>query len=160
MEKRLEVDIQVIIHATEDLEKIFAALVVAVVLLAGCSQQPGYLAEQETQNPAPQGNTNTQNENPFPSPGDYTPPQEEPEEIPDEPAPAEPQEPPAQQPQVREYSIEADDRGFYPEDDLVVNAGDTVRINFTVRTAEESDTIVSYWPSSGVRKASMRLVVN
>ena len=166
------------------------------VLFAGCSQPADSPDPQGQQNPAPQGGTVVPGENPFPSSGENTPPQEEgPAEIPEEPVPEPemPEEPPAPQPQVHEYSIEGDDRGFYPGDDIVVNAGDTVRINFTVRTtnvyyaglliksrsgsfttgnldpgesktieftAEESDTITSYWPSSGVRKADLSVIVN
>lgn len=96
----------------------------------------------------------------------------------------------APQSSSKEFTLEADDYGFYPSDNLVVNKGDKVKITFRVRsenvyyaglkisgkyfdtgdiavggmktvefTADASDTITSYWPSSGVRKADVKLVV-
>jgi flagellin-specific chaperone FliS len=94
------------------------------------------------------------------------------------------------QPQVFEFTLEADDSGFYPQSTLEVPKGAKVKITFVVRTsnvyygglefrsskfetrqvrpgekatvefvADESFTFTSYWPLSGVQKATGRVIV-
>jgi hypothetical protein len=94
------------------------------------------------------------------------------------------------QPQVFEFTLEADDFGFYPQSTIEVPKGSKVKITFVVRTsnvyyggldfrspkfetrqvrpgerttvefvADESFTFTSYWPLSGVQKATGRVIV-
>jgi HEPN domain-containing protein len=94
------------------------------------------------------------------------------------------------QPQVFEFTLEADDSGFYPQSTIEVPRGSKVKITFVVRTsnvyyggldfrspkfetrqvrpgekatvefvADESFTFTSYWPLSGVQKATGRVIV-
>ncbi|MBI2101983.1 hypothetical protein HYT53_05225 [Candidatus Woesearchaeota archaeon] len=92
----------------------------------------------------------------------------------------------APQPGIREYTVEADDHGFYPST-IKAKIGDKVKINFKFRddtiyfagldvkgpfedikyelkgeqpvtrefTMKAETKIISYWPSSGVRKATL-----
>lgn len=98
--------------------------------------------------------------------------------------------PVVQQPGIREYTVEADDNGFYP-DAIKAKIGEKVRINFKFRdstiyfagldifgpfedikyklkgeqpvtrefTMKEETKIISYWPSSGVKKATLTVEV-
>lgn len=94
--------------------------------------------------------------------------------------------------EVKEFTVEGDDLGLYP-DTITVNNGDLVKITFKVReekvyyggldfrsendyfdtgkvlpggietvefTADESFSYTSYWPSSGVEKATGQIIVN
>jgi HEPN domain-containing protein len=94
------------------------------------------------------------------------------------------------QPQVFEFTLEADDSGFYPQSTIEVPKGAKVKITFVVRTsnvyyggldfrgpkfetrqvrpgekatvefvADESFTFTSYWPLSGVQKATGKVIV-
>lgn len=92
----------------------------------------------------------------------------------------------AQQSGIREYTVEADDNGFYPST-IKAKIGETVRINFKFRdnaiyfagldikgpfedvkyklkgeqpitrefTMKDETRIISYWPASGVKKATL-----
>ena len=93
------------------------------------------------------------------------------------------------QPSKPEFTIEADDRGFYPQE-ITVNRGDSLKITFIVRQSnvyysglqirgpsfdtgkiapgsrqtitlkpDATFTFTSYWPSSGVKKADGKVVV-
>src|SRR3989344_6893241 len=124
------------------MKKTIILLTILVIVLSGCTQ---------TQNPEPQSNnpgqTGMEPATDSSQPGSGIPPVDDTPEIdageqnPETPADNPPEtipepqivpEPPA--PQVYEYTIEADDRGFYPGDDITVNKGDTVKITFNVRT--------------------------
>jgi hypothetical protein len=94
------------------------------------------------------------------------------------------------QTQVFEFTLEADDSGFYPQSTIEVPKGSKVKITFVVRTsnvyyggldfrspkfetrqvrpgekatvefvADESFTFTSYWPISGVQKATGKVIV-
>jgi hypothetical protein len=94
------------------------------------------------------------------------------------------------QPQAFEFTLEADDFGFYPQSTIEVPKGAKVKITFVVRNsnvyyggldfrspkfetrqvrpgekttvefvADESFTFTSYWPLSGVQKATGRVIV-
>ena len=93
-------------------------------------------------------------------------------------------------PSIKEFTVEADDYGFYPGAPLIVAPGSQIKIAFIVRTtnvyyggldfrsskfqtvaakpgdsatveftADSSFTITSYWPSSGVKKADLKVMV-
>jgi hypothetical protein len=94
------------------------------------------------------------------------------------------------QPQAFEFTLEADDFGFYPQSTIEVPKGAKVKITFVVRNsnvyyggldfrspkfetrqvrpgekatvefvADESFTFTSYWPLSGVQKATGKVIV-
>lgn len=106
-----------------------------------------------------------------------------------------PHEQPPSLPIIKEFTIEADDRGFYTNNQdissISADKGDVVKITFKVReagtyyggldfrgcgqdtpdtnpgasidiqfTADSTCTITSYWPSSGVVKDNLQIIVS
>ncbi|MBU5537566.1 MAG: hypothetical protein QW818_02645 [Candidatus Aenigmatarchaeota archaeon] len=154
--------------------------IILIIFLSGCVSQISetQMSEQQTQpvqeKPIQQPTENT-------SQGESTPSQEQ---LPMPPLPT-----------IREFTIEADDRGFYIDNkdisSVSVSKGDIVKITFRVReagtyyggldfrgcgqdtpdvkpgasidiqfTADSTCTITSYWPSSGVVKDSIQVIVS